>query len=84
MPCDNDETPMIQVNLEFVSTNDLLNELHKRYDSSAFIAQRDAAEDDLMENFSMRGQERIIQGLTLSLIHRCEVNIRERTSPSDY
>lgn len=75
---------MSPVNLAFIATNDLLDELHKRYDSSAFLAQRDAAENDHIENFSMRGQERIIQGLAWSLIHRCETNLRERTSPSDY
>jgi len=72
------------MNLDLIETEALLDELHRRYDHSAFVGQRTANEDDFHERMSMKGQERIVQGLAMSLAIRCDQRLAQRTERSDY
>ena len=70
--------------LELIATDDLVDELFRRYSSAAFVGQRESNEHDLMECLMLKGQERIIQGLCMAMVLRCDESMRARTGPSEY
>lgn len=74
----------MNANLQLIETDRLIDELFARYDDAAFMAQRSASEDDLLERWEMKGKERVVQGLCTSMIARCEVSIRKRSGASEY
>ncbi len=60
------------MNLELVTTHALLDELESRYKDFVFMGRREHDPDSFQENFRYKGDYRVCQGMSYTILSRIE------------
>ena len=71
------------MNLELVTTAALLNELESRYKDFVFMGRREHDTESFQENFRYKGDYRVCQGMSYTLLSRIEKLRIEDSDPLD-
>lgn len=71
------------MNLELVTTKALLDELESRYSDFVFMGRQDHDTESFRENFRYKGDYRVCQGMSYTILSRVEKIRIEDSDPLD-